>query len=235
MTNKTRGNGNLVEIRHARPQDAKQLARLHYVCSTVQPGAFMHLLGQRFFVKYYKILLRDQTTVILCADAGNDGVVGLASAAVDSKKQLEAIHRGRFGLFLAVIPAICRKPSLLKALKARDKSCTSKSPEESFVVNEGARIAYWCWLPGFPSKGKSIQLLKELMRFLENQGGKELQLEVDRINRLAEVTHRFLGAKVVKEFNTVDGRKRIVMKYQLSPTIFKLEESLKQYAPKNRI
>ena len=64
----------------------------------------MHHLGRRWFVKYYEIILREPTSVVLCAEAAGDGLVGLASATLDSKKQLEAIRNGEFKLMLAIIP-----------------------------------------------------------------------------------------------------------------------------------
>jgi hypothetical protein len=208
---------NSVRIRLANLRDAEPLARLHYVCSSVQPGGFMHRLGVRFFVKYYQIILSERTSVVLCADAGRDGIVGLASATLDSAKQLEVIQKGRFKLFWSVIPALIRKPSLIWDLYIREMSFSASFHDEGFIVGSGARIAYWGWLPDYPQKGRSTYLLKELMHLMEKRGATEIQLEVDRLNRKVEVVHRLLGARVVREFTTSDGRARIVMEYKLNP------------------
>jgi hypothetical protein len=208
---------NSVRIRRAHPHDAEQLARLHFICSSVQPGSFMHHLGLRFFIKYYQIILKEKTGVVLCADKGKDGIVGLVSATLDSKKQLEAVKKERFKFFLILIPVLIRKPSLMRAMYIRNLSFSAKQIGEGFISSSGIRICYWGWLPGCPSKGKSTHLLIELIRYLENLGVRTMQLEVDRINRKVEVMHRLLGAKAVKEFTTKDGRARIVMEYRLNP------------------
>ena len=181
----------------------------------------MHRLGQRFFVKYYQIILSDRTSVVLCADAGKDGIVGLVSATLDSEKQLEAIRKGRFKLFWAVIPTLIHKPGLIWDVYIRNMSFSARVLGEGFIVGSGARIAYWGWLPDYPLKGKSTCLLKELMHIMENLGASEVQLEVDRLNRKVEVIHRLLGAHVVKRFTTKDGRERIVMHYELNPGVGK--------------
>ncbi len=130
-------------IRRADPRDAESLAHLHFNCALAQPGGFMHRLGQKFFVKYYQILLGEHMTVILCADAGRDGIVGLVSATLDSKRQLDAIRKGRFKLLLAVIPVLIRRPSLIWEIYVRNRSLSARSPGDEYVVSSGARIAYW--------------------------------------------------------------------------------------------
>jgi hypothetical protein len=59
-------------------------------------------------------------------------------------------------------------------------------------------------------------LLKTLLKILEDKQVSLVRFEVDRLNRKAEVIHRLLGAKVVREFNTPDGRSRIIMEYNLA-------------------
>jgi hypothetical protein len=204
-----------IRVRQAEPHDAISLARLHLICSEAQPGGFMHHLGRGFFVKYYQTILALRKTVVLCADAGQDGVVGFVSATLDSKGQLEAIRKARFRLFMASIPALIRRPGLIRPLYIRLRSLWAEALGEGFIVGSGARICYWGWRPGYPSKGRSIFLLKELLHLMQNQGVSRLQLEVDRPNRKVEVVHRILGARIVKEFITKDGRQRIIMEHCL--------------------
>ena len=120
-----------------------------------------------------------------------------------------------------MIPSLVHKPSLLWDVFIRNLSFSAEELGEGFIVGSGARIAYWGWLPDYPLKGKSTCLLKELMHFMENRGASEIQLEVDRINRKVEIIHRLLGAHVVREFTTRDGRARIVMQYKLNPGVGK--------------
>ena len=217
-----------LKIRRAHLGDVKQLAKLHFICASEQPGAFMHLLGRRFFVTYYKIILKDPSSVVLCADADQNGTVGFVSATFDSKRQLQAIIKERFKLFWAAIPALIRRPSLIQALYIRDKSCSADQIGEGFLTSCSNRICYWGWMPGYPSKGYSTYLLNALIDFMEDQGAEELQMEVDRANRKVEVMHRLLGAKAVKEFVTKDGRLRVVMEYRLKPQTTETKETLRQ-------
>lgn len=209
-------------IRRADPRDAESLAHLHFNCALAQPGGFMHRLGQKFFVKYYQILLGEHMTVILCADAGRDGIVGLVSATLDSKRQLDAIRKGRFKLLLAVIPVLIRRPSLIWEIYVRNRSLSARSPGDEYVVSSGARIAYWGWLPSYRSHGQSTSLIKEVLRSLETLGASTVRLETDRLNRQVEVVHRLMGARVVKVLVTRDGRERIVLEYGLSPPVTRI-------------
>jgi hypothetical protein len=208
-----------ISIRAAGPRDAEALANLHFVCSSAQPGGFMHRLGRRFFVAYYRILLSEPTTLILVADAGADGLVGLVSATLESKRQLEAIRNGRFKLLLAVIPVLIRRPSLSWEVCVRDRSLSPRARGDGYFVSSGPRIAYWGWLPGYPAHGKSTALIKEILHRLESLGASRVSLETDHLNKKVEVMHRFLGARVVKVVTTRDGRERTVLEYALSPKV----------------
>ncbi len=205
-----------IRIRFANISDAKQLADLHFLCSLAQPDGFTCKLGRRFLREYYRIILKDRTTMILCADAGKDGIVGLISASLDAKEQLEAIRKGRYKLLVAVIPALIRRPNLSGMILRREKSLWASDEAERFIVGSGARLAYWGWAPNYPSKGLSISLLQAALRILIDLGVPVVRLEIDRKNRKVEMTHRLLGAKGVKEFKMDDGRIRIVMEYLLN-------------------
>jgi hypothetical protein len=111
-----------IKIRHANYNDLKQLMDLHYRCSIVQPAGFMFKLGRRFILEYYRILLKEKTSLLLCADAGMDGIVGLISANLDAKESLKWLKSGSYRLFLAALPALARKPVLIKEIYSRAKS-----------------------------------------------------------------------------------------------------------------
>jgi len=139
----------------------------------------------------------------------------LISATLDSKENLESLKREGHRLFLGALPALIRQPMLIKEILSRAKSLWRSNLGEGFLIGSGARIAYWGWSPNHPSKGQSIFLLKMLLKTLGENHVHQVRFEIDRLNRKAEVTHRLLGAKMVKEFVTLDGRRRIVMEYIL--------------------
>jgi hypothetical protein len=205
-----------IKIRPASYDDLKQLADLHYRCSIAQPAGFMFKLGRGFILEYYRISFRNKASVILCADAGMDGIVGLVFATLDSKENLDSLKMGGHRLFLGALPALIRQPMLIKEILSRIRSLWRSDVGEGFIIGSGARIAYWGWLPNYPSKANSIFLLKALLKTLKEKNVSQVRFEIDRLNRKVELIHRLLGAKVVREFNTPDGRSRIIMEYILA-------------------
>lgn len=205
-----------IKIRPATYNDLKELGDLHYRCSIAQPAGFMYKLGRGFILEYYRILLKKKTSVILCADGGIAGIVGLVSATLDSKQNLESLKRGGHRLILAALPALVRQPGLIKEIFSRANSLWRSKLSDSYIIGSGARIAYWGWSPNYPSKGHSVILLKTLLKILEDHQVDSVRFEVDRLNRKVEAVHRLLGAKTVREFNTPDGRSRIIMEYILA-------------------
>ena len=228
MATQTKETEPKIRIRLANCSDVKQLADLHYLCSLDQPGGFMHKLGRRFLVAYYRIVLSEPMSLVLCADGGTDGIVGLVSASLDARAHLQALREGRYKLLFAVLPALIRQPKLIKAVSFRKKSLSVAAMGEGFIVGSGARVAYWGWLPNYPSGRQSIRLLQTLLWILGALGASAVQLEVDRVNRKVEVVHRLLGAKVVREFATSDGRVRLVMEHDLDAMCRKTSTSVRR-------
>ena len=206
-----------IVIRLANYTDARQLGALHHVCSSVQPGGFMHMLGRRFFVTYYKILLKEPSCVAVCADKDKVGIVGLAVASLDVKKERCALRRNRFRLLLGALPSLLRHPSLIRGVLLREKLLMPNSSNGGMIVNAGARASYWGWSPAFKDgdRGASIKMLRVLFNILRSLGVSILRLEVDSLNQKVEFTHRMMGAKVVQEFTTFDGRLRRIMEHRL--------------------
>lgn len=204
-----------VAIRPAGPRDAEALAALHLACARAQPGGFMHHLGRRFFVAYYRILLAEPTTLVLVAEAGAEGLLGFVSATLESSRQLEALRRGSLGLLLSVIPVLIRSPSLAAQILVRRRALSPAARGTGYCVASGPRIAYWGWSPGHPARGGATALLKELLQRLERLGVTRVCLETDQLNRKAELVHRLLGARVVDVLRTRDGRERRILEYAL--------------------
>jgi hypothetical protein len=204
-----------VRFRLANCSDAKALARLHYACSMEQPDGFMYKLGKRFLTQYYRILLRNRMSLVVCADAGTAGIVGLVSASVESQEEYKALQRGRLRLLLSALPALIRRPRLFGAVYDRANSLSSDQVRKDFVVGSGARLSFWGWSPAYPSRGQTTKLLQTAMRMLKALGVETVRLEIDRVNRKVEAIHRLMGGKVIEEFVTKDGRQRIVMEHRL--------------------
>jgi hypothetical protein len=204
-----------VRFRLAKPSDARALARLHYICSLIQPDGFMYRLGERFLTQYYRILLDSPASLILCAEAGTAGIIGLVSASIDAGVEFKALQKRRLRLLLAALPALVRRPKLIRSVRSRERSLSAARVGEGFVVASGARLAFWAWSPAHPSGGQATRLLRTAMKLLKALGVESARLEVDRVNRKVEAIHRLMGGKVIDEFVTGDGRRRIVIEHML--------------------
>lgn len=204
-----------IKFRLATVTDAEALADLHYVCSMEQPDGFMYLLGRKFLATYYRILLRNRSSRIICAEAEDAGIIGLISLSVDAGEELNALKKGRFRLLLSALPVLIRKPGLIAAVSSRTKALSEDEIGKGFVIGSGARISFWGWSPDHPNQGQSTRLLQSALKMLRDFGVKTVRLEVDRANRKVEVMNRLLGGKVIEEFVTNDGRKRLVMEHRL--------------------
>ena len=81
----------------------------------------MHHLGVAFFKQYYRILLREPTSVILCAEDPVDGIVGIAAGTIDAQTESNALHAGRYRLLLGSLPKLVWAPWLIKEVYKRKK------------------------------------------------------------------------------------------------------------------
>jgi hypothetical protein len=177
----------------------------------------MHRLGRRFFVAFYRVLLRERTTVILVADAGADGLVGLVSATLESKRQLAAIRRGRLMLLLATLPALIRTPSLLREVLVRERSLSGARREVRRLLWSADRLLGLVAGIPFP---RALHLAHQGGPAAPGAPGCEQGEPRDRsLEQKVEVTPRFLGARAVKVLTTRDGKERTLLEYVLSPKV----------------
>lgn len=205
-----------VYIRLAKTGDAERLAQVHRVCSADQPGGFMHRLGQSFLVQYYRILLQESRSVVLCAEDTDGHILGLCSGSLSAEEHMAALQRGKLQLLRASIPSLVRTPRLIQGMYSRQKSESADREEGSgYVVLSGPREEFWAWLPTERNSGGAIELHKKWLSLMRLLGAPNVRLEVDRVNIKVERMHSLMGAKVIREFVTPDGRRRVVMEYSL--------------------
>jgi len=204
-----------IKFRLAKCPDARALANLHYVCSREQPDGFMYQLGRKFLTTYYRIILHNKSSMVICAEAGDAGIVGLISATIEAAEELKALRDGRFRLLLSALPALIRQPKLISSVSARANSLSVDENGKGFVIGSGARLSFWGWSPDYPSQGQPTRLLRTALKLLKTLGVETVRTEIDRNNRKVIVLNRLMGGKVIEEFETEGGRKRIFMEHQL--------------------
>ncbi len=202
-------------IRLANSVDVQQLANVHWITSSIQPGGFMYRLGKGFLVQYYKALFEEKNSVILCAELG-DTIVGVVSGSLNSEEHKANLKKKRLQLFLGALPALTSHPDLIKGMLSRQESISSSASEVNYIVLSGVRLEYWGWLPGYKNVLGAVSLLQDWLKLMQIFGSDRIIFEVDEVNLKSYEIHCALGARVVKKYMTGDGKNRILMEYVLN-------------------
>jgi hypothetical protein len=200
-----------MNVRLASRRDSPRLARLHSVCSAKQPGGFMYGLGTPFLTEYYRVLIDEGSSVVLCAVDNSGQVIGFVAGALDAKTRLAALKRNRGRLLIAALPALVRRPQLVREVYRRQTYNSVDNSGLGYVVQTGAHEEFWAWLPDHG--GGAIELHLKWLAMMRLLGAGSITGEVDKVNVAIVRVHRILGARVVKEFSTPDGRQRLVIEY----------------------
>jgi hypothetical protein len=200
-------------LRLAKPCDAKALASLHWDCSAKQPGGFMFQMGRSFLTAYYRILLQEKNSVVLCAVDEKAKICGLASGSLAAEEHFQSLRQNRLRLLLAATPYILRRPSLLVELRSRQRSISVQEGKTRYVISSGARGEYWACAESLP--GLALDLYKNWLSLMRLLGARQVKIEVDCQNPKVKKMHSLMGAKVLGEFSTPDGRQRVIMEYTL--------------------
>jgi hypothetical protein len=199
--------------------DARQLARIHRISSLGQPGGFMFKLGRSFLAQYYRILLREKNSVVLCAEGNQGEILGLVSGTLDAREHAAALRRRWLWLMMGALPAVIRSPGLVLELHSRQRSLAAVSDGQGYIVQEGARLEYWAWLHNHKPTMGAVPLLQKWLAIMNLMGANSIKHEVDEINQKSIQIHSLLGSQIKGEFMTKDGRKRLIMEYYFSDVL----------------
>jgi hypothetical protein len=203
----------MMNYRLAIQGDAKRLAYLHRLSSEKQPGGFMYQLGSPWLEQYYRILLGQRYTVIMCAEDDHGKIIGFASGSLDAAEGIAALRRNRLKLLWAALPAILRNPNLVKEVRSRQNSDSADQPSQGYVLQAGAHEDYWAWEN--PKQPGAIELHLKWLSLMRLLGVKSVKGEVDIVNDMILKTHQRLGAKIIGTFITPNGNERVIIEYVL--------------------
>lgn len=199
-----------MQFRLGNPRDTGRLACLHLQSSKKQPGGFMYHLGKGWLKAYYRILLTKGNLIVLCAE--EDGqIMGFVSGTLDASKNMDALRHNKFSLLIAAIPAIICNPKILLESYRRQKANAGVG-KDMYVLKDGVHEDYWAWNPARHSG--AIDLHLKWLSLVKLLGANNVKGEVDMANKMILKTHQMLGAKLVRQFVTPDGRKRVIIEYQ---------------------
>lgn len=208
----------MIKYRLAKSSDAKLLTKVHLICAKHQKGGFFHNLGFYFTLNYYKILLSNKNTIILIAEDQQQNLLGFHSGTLKMEEQIKDLKRNKFILGMATLPKLLVNPRLIHEIIIRYFSISDSISENDFGVTSGARGEYWCWLPSNSNSIEALSLWNKWFNVLKELGVTNLFFEVDTINSRIVSFHKKNGAKITREINLLDGRKRLIMVYIISKT-----------------
>lgn len=191
-------------IRMAKPRDATGIARLHFLSS---PGDFLCLLGEGCLGEYYRILLSERFSVVLCAEDLAANIVGVASGTLDSADHHACLRQGRWRLLLKALPRLLTRPALFRQIAARQRH------PEAYVVASGARAEFWAWRQDAKSPEGALMLQSKLLCVLGSLGARRIRCEVNSTLERVIRIHERLGGTVVQTFRTRDGVARAIIEY----------------------
>jgi hypothetical protein len=173
----------------------------------------MHQLGEIFFRQYYRVILGERWTVVVCAIDAQGKLVGFHSGTLRAEEYSRALRSRMFSLGLAALPAIFRRPSLFSHCLMRFRSLFGSRSSLEFVVREGPRGEYWAWLPGAPEALRALELHVKWHDVMSALGAQNIRAEVDCENPQILKAAIKWGAQVVRTFKTADGRERWEIEY----------------------
>ncbi len=210
-----------MKFRLAKPSDCRQLTRVYIACAAedeAEAEGFALKLGRRYLQQYYRMLMSEKNSVVVCAvdDKDTAKVLGFASGSLDASESMRAFRKHRFRLFLAAFFAIICQPQLIVGMVRRYKATfvdERGEQDEQYVISSGARLTYWGMLPSARSGPGGLVLLHKWLQVMHLLGARNICAELNRGNARAQQVHRMFGAKVVKEIVTPDGKPRMIVKY----------------------
>ena len=123
------------------------------------------------------------------------------------------MRKNRVRLALAALPSIIRSPRLLREILSRQSLKSADTDDNAYIVQSGSREDFWAWLPD--RKG-AMEIHLKWLSVMRTLGVQTVKGEVDKVNDFVVKTHRILGARIIKEFVTPDGKERLIIEYRLN-------------------
>ena len=202
------------KLRIAKPSDAKEIANLHYSIQEGTPGIFA-MMGKPFLKRYYKIVLNDPNKVAICAENEKGQIVGFNNSTLDAKAQMNNLRKKKVLLAFAALTSILSNPKLNKLLLDRYKSMYTSSSIKYFI-SERVRGEFWVWKATEKDPVGSVEMHMAYRAVLRALGVKEIFYEVDASNKKVLAYHKLHKDVIIETINLPDGRKRYLMKSDLT-------------------
>jgi ribosomal protein S18 acetylase RimI-like enzyme len=171
-----------LEIRRARPRDARALARLH---ATEMPSGFLPLLGPGFMKVLYEALITWQGAVVLVVDDGG-GPIGFTAGVLD----LGAFYN-HFAKRYAWRAGLAAFTRLIRPSNMRRAWETFRYGRDQ--VDVPAELLSMVVAPRARGKGLSVMLGARLLDELSERGANAVKVTVGSNNETALGAYRRMG------------------------------------------
>lgn len=201
-----------MNIRFAKNSDSRKIAVLHKECVKGLRSNFDKQMGVLYLKKYYKFLINENNSIVLCAEDKNNQLIGVISGTLDYEQHKKLLNKKKFRLLIAALPRIMFKPRLVINILNRQKRYY-----ESISNEKSARITFWAWRREAPSVGGgAIVILQNWLEIARVLGAKYVFGDIDVDNPRVTLIHRSLGASIKTEISRIDGRTRQLIMYNLA-------------------
>jgi hypothetical protein len=203
-----------MRLRIAKPSDSRAIAGIHFASRDKFGLGFFAQVSKLFLVHYYRVVLDDPNSVVVCAEEDDGTICGFASATLDANMQFANIRKHKVRLGLALLPSIMMKPRVLLDALSRYRS-TKANGDSKFVSVSGVRGEYWVWSARGNNAIWAGVLNNTHLHVLKILGAKNLRFEVDANNLSVVRFSERNGAELLSRVVLSDGRERLIMNYDL--------------------
>lgn len=203
-----------MKYRLAKSFDYKAIADIHYAIRETYSVGIFSQLGKPFLKQYYRIILNDPNSVVVCAENEEGIIQGFCSATLDIEAQMDNLRTYKLSLGFAAITSIINKPSLIKHLFDRYR-IIKKDTVIKIISSKGARSEYWAWRSTNQDSVSSVEMYFAQLNILKALGVKELYGEVDLVNKKILRFQQANGGEIIEQITLPDGRERVILKTPL--------------------
>lgn len=201
-------------VRLAKPADAVALADLHFKLLGELPGGSLKTLGRAFRHAYYRTMLAEPASLVVCMENCEGRMIGLATGSLDAAEHIAHLRLHRIRLALAALPAVIRRPALIRSMLNKQNAADQGDADNGYVVNRGPRLEFWGVTEEGRAGGGSLSLLQTWLSLAKQLGAGTVRFEVNDSEADVAKIHTILGARQEREFVTPEGVPRRILKYE---------------------
>ena len=204
-----------IRFRLAKPNDAKQIAYVHYHIREKYDQGFFSQVHYTFLKQYYRVMLKDPNEVFVCAENEEGKILGFNSGSLDASKQFDLMRKNKWRFIWPLFVSAISNPKIIKSAIDRFRFTKGES-DIHYITSQGVRGEYWGWLPNMKDSDASVEMHERWIAVMKSLGVKEIFFEVDVVNKKIYKFHKINGAKILNTYKLPDGRERSEMVYDLS-------------------